>query len=225
MSLWPFMMTLTLMINASMQDKVSHETLGEEEQPAIQNEERKCFVCYSCSRVETSQSLLCPEGLNQCMVKNSRFISIVESCLLVIHKGYKSLNLWLLWGMHCVSFVKKNFSSSQLSIVGKGRKAMKLLIYACKRKKARSFHFSSLSPKMDEEFSFQKILKMHHSYSSSHAHKTSFFNLMRFQDKYRSSERGEQKIKMKAWFHQTKSRRVILQPSTTAFGLQGSLSH
>merc|ERR1712021_91991 len=34
----------------------------------VQNEERKCFVCYSCSRAETSQSILCQgEGENQCM--------------------------------------------------------------------------------------------------------------------------------------------------------------
>lgn len=29
----------------------------------------KCFVCYSCSRVESSQSLTCQEDDNQCMVR------------------------------------------------------------------------------------------------------------------------------------------------------------
>ena len=38
----------------------------------VQNEERKCYVCYSCSRVETSQSILCQgEGENQCMVRTT----------------------------------------------------------------------------------------------------------------------------------------------------------
>ena len=33
------------------------------------NEERRCYVCYSCPRVEKSQSILCQEeGENQCMV-------------------------------------------------------------------------------------------------------------------------------------------------------------
>lgn len=31
-------------------------------------ESRKCFVCYSCSRVELSQSLQCQENFGQCMV-------------------------------------------------------------------------------------------------------------------------------------------------------------
>ena len=32
-------------------------------------EERRCYVCYSCPRVEKSQSILCQEeGENQCMV-------------------------------------------------------------------------------------------------------------------------------------------------------------
>ena len=30
--------------------------------------ERKCFVCYSCKRVETSQSVPCSEDEDQCMV-------------------------------------------------------------------------------------------------------------------------------------------------------------
>ena len=29
---------------------------------------QNCYVCYSCSRVETSQSLVCPKGMNQCIV-------------------------------------------------------------------------------------------------------------------------------------------------------------
>ena len=31
--------------------------------------ERKCFVCYSCKRVETSQSVPCSEDEDQCMVR------------------------------------------------------------------------------------------------------------------------------------------------------------
>ena len=32
--------------------------------------ERKCFVCYSCKRVETSQSVPCAEDEDQCMVRS-----------------------------------------------------------------------------------------------------------------------------------------------------------
>ena len=38
----------------------------------VQNEERKCYVCYSCSRVDHAQSIMCQgEGENQCMVSTT----------------------------------------------------------------------------------------------------------------------------------------------------------
>ena len=37
--------------------------------PAAASVERKCFVCYSCKRVETSQSVPCSEDEDQCMVR------------------------------------------------------------------------------------------------------------------------------------------------------------
>ena len=38
--------------------------------PAAASVERKCFVCYSCKRVETSQSVPCAEDEDQCMVRS-----------------------------------------------------------------------------------------------------------------------------------------------------------
>ena len=36
--------------------------------PTTEKPNQKCYVCYSCSRVETSQSLSCQKGMNQCIV-------------------------------------------------------------------------------------------------------------------------------------------------------------
>merc|ERR1711953_692599 len=42
--------------------------------------ERKCFVCYSCKRVETSQSVPCSEDEDQCMAVENAFGEVDRSC-------------------------------------------------------------------------------------------------------------------------------------------------
>merc|ERR1712034_102648 len=42
--------------------------------------ERKCFVCYSCKRVETSQSVPCSEDEDQCMAIENAFEEVDRSC-------------------------------------------------------------------------------------------------------------------------------------------------
>ena len=50
---------------------------------------QNCYVCYSCSRVETSQSLVCPKGMNQC---------IVSICLAPKMLCGRNIKLWDFFG-------------------------------------------------------------------------------------------------------------------------------
>ena len=47
---------------------VSPLSVMSSEKASLPASERYCFVCYSCARVETSQSLLCPDDMDMCMV-------------------------------------------------------------------------------------------------------------------------------------------------------------
>ena len=67
----PKMLTLAaLLILAFIAPEVNSNELKAKEG---QSHNRRCFVCYSCKRVERSQSLECPENEQQCMVRYTSY--------------------------------------------------------------------------------------------------------------------------------------------------------